>query len=866
MSETFDLPFTASLSKEFTQNLKAKYPQSNIYYEYLDIGKLKPSNRSPQRDIIFNKYQDIPMNAVFYEGVGAFELLNLNSEFAPQAGHFLMHYAGAFEASRYKNRPYDLKVENDYGKLILNVFELSKADTIFIVVKSGQKVAFTDLQKVDSKLEKLRLKQKVELIEFTTDTDVSSRINDYEGNAAVILTPFFIQIENTEYHLAESTKSLAALIEKPTFVHWDYMVNEHVIGGYVISSKLLAQEIVTGMVDFFAKRNPSLNEANIYAQLYNAPLLEKYDIDVRSLPAKSNVINKTAGPFDLFYLEAFTTIFILAALIIGLLILALWIRLLASQRKALSESGDALLLANERLTIATRHTQIGVWEYILHNKELVWDEWMFRHHGKEIDSTTPTIQQWQQFLDNTARVQFIASVKIAIEKGMPFVLDYEIHIGQKYSRILRLHGEAILNFEGQPIRLIGTVVDVTQELLCETQLQHERKKSAHVSNAKSKFIASTSHEIRTPLNVIVGSAELLENSSLSLHQQNSLSHIKASATSLMHMVNNILDLARIETGRLTIQKYSFDLQAFIQRVLASFNDELSRKALDIKLIDSPNLPAYVYSDPERIKQILSNLISNAIKYTDLGSIEVALSWQLDSPDSPYYKDSIREENQSGFLSFSVTDTGIGISAEQQAMVFDEFEQSNAQTYEQYSGSGLGLHVSQEIAKLLQGSITLDSRLKEGSCFVFSLPVTAAQPLNKTRVKAGPLVAPNLIGKRVLIVDDVDINRVIIARMLADSKAEIVFAENGLDAVQKSHQQQFDLILMDILMPVMDGLAASRAIRSDTSSSNNQVIIISFTTNAVEGDEQICLDAGMNAYLAKPVDRAALFETIEKWVN
>ena len=857
LTETSDLPFTESLVKELKDEIDARYAQNNIYYEYLDVGKLKPSSKNSLRDIIIDKYDSTALNAVFYDSQLAYDLINTENQFRPNAGHFLMHSNSKLDSTRYQKAPYTLFINNNYGRLIVTAFALTGAEKVFLVVKSGEKLGFTDLRKVRDTIETLGLENSVEFIDFTTHADTSSRINSFTGKGAVVVTPFYTIYENSEIYPAETARHLASLIKFPVFVHWDTMINDQVVGGYVISSKLVAREIAVAMANFFSNKTPSIDDTNIYTEVYNADLLDEFTIDIRALRSNAVLINKASKPFELSVNIAAVITLIIGGVGAGIFILFSWLKIVKVQQAKLSWSEKQIQQLSESLQVATSTTELGMWEYDVDTQVLIWDEWMFRHHSKSPESFTPSIDNWLSLLDPSASGDFKTAIMRSATKGFPFSKNYQVNTQNNQDRYLSVNAQAIMNIQDQAIRLVGSVRNTTQDIIHEQRISQEQAKSKSVIQAKSQFIANTSQEIRTPMNVILGSTELLTNTPLTLFQTNYVDMINSSANSLMYMVNDIHDLARLETGKLQIYKYNFDLQEFMQQVIASFERDVNAKGLNIKLIEASNLPAYVFCDAQRIKQVLFNLIDNAIKYTQIGHIELSVHWQ---------PNSFANDSDNGVLSFAVSDTGVGIREDKLPHVFEKFDAAHVQTFKHYSGSGFGLHITKDIAGLLNGEISVESKVNQGSRFVFSLPVAVSGFNTDIKRKTEPIQIPNLANKCVLIVDDVEANRIVISQMLLDSNIGTVFAENGLDALEKFKLQKFDFILMDVLMPLMDGFEATRAIRSGISDLNdNEIVIISLTAKAMHGDEQLCIEAGMDGYLSKPFACDELYEIIRRLV-
>jgi signal transduction histidine kinase/ActR/RegA family two-component response regulator len=871
MSEASNFSFNTSLNDEFAAHFKRKYPYSEIFYEYLDIDKLQASNYNSLQALLNYKYANTGIDAVVYQGLSAYQLLNQNNTFQAQAAQFLLRYtheqdlrvpstkqtkslvANSVNDSG-SNGHYELLVKEDYDILISNALVLSNASKVFVVLKSGNN-KLTNVQELKEKLSTSHNADKIELLNFTTATSLSQTVNRFKGKALVVLTPFEIRVNNIKYNPKETANYLAARMKAPVFVHWDSTIDEHVLGGYVISTDLIAKQLVYAITDFREKRMVGFNEENIYRHVYNAALLKQFKLTPSSPPQNTLITHQLDKPLTRFFNEFMVFASAACTLLLILTLTLLYLVKLRKQRNELHACEQEIRSSNEGLKIAANSSAIGLWEYIVDSDTLVWDEWMFRHHGITAQTFTPTKQNWLNIIRSSQRDAIKTGFYLAITKGSSLYSDYEVTVGKGRTRFLQINAEAIVDANNEPIKLVGTVVDITEQATLQHMLQSERNKLTNVSRAKSQFIASTSHEIRNPMNVIIGSAESLENTDLGPRQQQHVANIKHHSSRLVYMVNDILDLSKIETGSFKIRKHDFYLSPFVQRILASFEQSVSTKRLKLKVNLASDLPTIVHSDPRRIKQVIFNVIDNAIKYTDAGYVEIKLDWLSDTTST---------DGSRGLLSFSVIDTGMGIAPENQHAIFEKHDQSHAQTYQQYRDSGLGLHASKEIAKLLHGSLEVESKVEQGSCFTFSLPVIAIEPVAGSASANSLAQVPSMLNKQVLVVDDVSTNRIIVAQMLADSGATILFAENGEVAVEKAKHQRFDFIFMDILMPIMDGLEATNVIRNDASSASRNAIIISISAQALDIDEDLRTNAGMNDYLPKPIDKEALFASVYKF--
>ncbi len=378
-------------------------------------------------------------------------------------------------------------------------------------------------------------------------------------------------------------------------------------------------------------------------------------------------------------------------------------------------------------------------------------------------------------------------------------------------------------------------------------VEEERLKTqaASASTAKTEFLANMSHEIRTPMNGILGFAELLGSTELDREQQEYIGAIQVSAQSLRTIINDVLDLSKIEAGKLEIHPEPFSVEESIRGALQVVRPEAAKKHLELSYAVASDVPARIVADPLRIRQILINLLGNAVKFTECGSIRVAATLA------------------GGCVKFSVIDTGIGIPETAQKTIFDAFQQADGSITRRYGGTGLGLSICSQLVKLMNGAITVQSEPQHGSCFSFTVPVIAAPASAASAENGNFTTGPDASKKqlRILVAEDNVINQRLIIRLLEKEQHESILACNGIEAVDLASSRTFDMILMDVHMPELDGLEATRRIRASEDPSGLRVPIYAMTAAAMDRDREECFRAGMDGYLSKPIEIKKLKEIL-----
>ena len=449
--------------------------------------------------------------------------------------------------------------------------------------------------------------------------------------------------------------------------------------------------------------------------------------------------------------------------------------------------------------------------------------------------------------------------------------QYEFRVKQPDGALKWLRASASLRKESDgSVLWNGYWADVTEQKRLEEALQEAKEAADSANRAKSTFLATMSHEIRTPMNGVLGMIELLALTRLDAEQRTTVEIVRESGKSLLRIIDDILDFSKIEAGRLAVRPEAASIKEVIEGVFNIYSGNASSKGLLLKPVVDPQISHAVWVDPLRLRQILNNFVSNAIKFTAKGTIEIEaqLIERLDAEDR---------------VRFSVKDTGIGISAENQQQLFQPFSQAEGDTTRRYGGTGLGLTICRRLAGLMGGSIEMVSELGKGTTMILtvSLPIADPQDLRKTEPPASRdllstttrmrRLAPSVAqaqteGTLVLLVDDHPTNRMLLARQVKILGYAAQSAENGVDALDKWQSGRFGIVITDCNMPEMDGYELARTIRRiESANGGKRTPIIACTANALGGEAEICFAAGMDDYLAKPVELTQLLKKLDQWL-
>lgn len=493
-----------------------------------------------------------------------------------------------------------------------------------------------------------------------------------------------------------------------------------------------------------------------------------------------------------------------------------------------------------RLEFALASSNIGVWDVDLETDEMFWDDRTKALFGWEGDSRAYYgLADWVAVLHPDDRARAVAEAEIAAHGTGRFSSKYRILLPNGVVRHIRDVARVHTDAHGSR-RLVGLMWDITEEVRRQEELELKRVEAEAATTAKSRFLASMSHEIRTPMSGVLGVLGLMLDDPLPPHQRERARIALASAESLLEILNDILDFSKLEAAEVILGEEPVEIRSLIASIMELMSAVATRKGLHIGHTVSAAVPRYVLGDPVRLRQIATNFLSNATKFTERGEIIL----RVDYFDGP----------KGGTLSIEVEDTGIGVALEQQEAIFQRFIQADDSLARRAGGTGLGLAISSQLAELMGGRVALRSVPGMGSTFRLEVPSRPAEPAPAAEpAPHAPQISRQL---RVLLAEDHATNQYVIGAYLRCAGHQVTLVENGVDAVSAAESGEFDVVLMDVQMPVMDGLAAAAAIRR-LDGPAGAVPILALTASAMPGDREACLAAGMDGHLTKPITAKSL---------
>ena len=554
---------------------------------------------------------------------------------------------------------------------------------------------------------------------------------------------------------------------------------------------------------------------------------------------------------------------LIISVVTGTVLLLIFNGFLLFVQRARGHMAASLKEMEERLTIAVDGSDDGIFDWDIQNHKVFFSRRFFEMLGEEYDSSKVNIEYFKSLLhpddaDNawTYLEQYLA--------GNLSEYRQTFRMKHKSGRWIWIQsrGKALYKQDGKASRIVCIHTDITHTVQAQERLKAEKIEAEDANRAKSDFLAHMSHEIRTPLTAINGIVEIFERTrdSFTEKQQSLVGTLKSSTSSLIDLINDILDFSKIESGELELDEQGFVLDEIFENVISMMSLKASEKGVSFVFDYSALKGAEFYGDIKRIRQILVNLINNAIKFTDKGGVSISAE--------------VEARDDAELLKITVTDTGIGIDPENFDLVFQRFKQADSSVSRKYGGTALALPISKNLANLMGGDIFLNSELNKGTTFTLMLPIkiemagTVRQKDEEKSMKINDKVRSALHGeKKILVVEDYEGNIVILSYMFDELGVEYDVARTGLEAVNLWKKNYYDVVLMDIQMPVMDGFTATKEIREyEAQNALERTPIIGMTAHALVGDKDKCIECGMDAYLPKPLVEVDLQREILRYIS
>jgi PAS domain S-box-containing protein len=500
-----------------------------------------------------------------------------------------------------------------------------------------------------------------------------------------------------------------------------------------------------------------------------------------------------------------------------------------------------------RMKLANESAQIGVWEWDVVSGELIWDEWMYKLYGITENCFSGAYEAWTRCLHPDDMEESNKQLEDAVAGIGTFNPEFRVLHPNGQVRTIKASAEVIRDNDGNALKVIGVNYDITAKINAINQLEAAKHKAEQATQTKSEFLSNMSHEIRTPMNAILGGLQMVNTNSLDAKSKVMLKSAVSSSKSLLTIINDILDYSKIESNKLSLEQEPFSMSDIVKSVTFEVDGIVSNKGIQLVSNIDESFNDRWLGDIVRVKQILLNLLSNAVKFTEKGSVNI------------YLNEILYHEKQA--ISIEVADTGIGMREEALARIFDRFSQADNSTTRKFGGTGLGMSITLSLIRMMGGTIDVKSKVDRGTTIRVILPLSITNKSFSSLVQKS-MTPPPLRGKKILIAEDNEINQMVVQSMLESTNAALTIVDNGKQAVEAAKKEDFDLILMDIQMPEMDGVEAMQNI----SDFNKHIPIVALTANAMVDDVSNYLSQGFDAHVAKPIDISTLYGTLKSFIK
>jgi PAS domain S-box-containing protein len=510
-----------------------------------------------------------------------------------------------------------------------------------------------------------------------------------------------------------------------------------------------------------------------------------------------------------------------------------------------NEAEEALKESEKSLAKSQQIAHLGNWDWDIVTNDLWWSDEIYRIFGAKPQELEATYDAFLSFVHPDDRELVESSVNDTLSKRKPYSIDHRIVLADGAEKVVHEQGEVLFDGE-KPVRMVGIIQDITDFKRAYEGMNKAKEAAIEANRAKSIFLANMSHEIRTPMNAILGFSELLEDMVEDEEQKEYLAAVSSSGKTLLRLINDILDLSKIEAGKLELHYNAVDICSIFNEIKQVFSEKIKHKELVFLMEIDPSLPRGVLIDEVRLRQVLLNLVGNSVKFTHTGHIKLAAS----------YVETLGKKSTINLI-FSVEDTGIGIPKDQQELIFEEFKQQGVQIASKYGGTGLGLAITRRLVKMMGGEVFIDSKPGKGSTFSIIIKDVEIVPLEQA-VQSDEEAGMDYIkfnDASVLVADDVDFNRDLLEGFLKDKGINIIEARDGKEAVELTKLHRPDLVLMDVKMPKMNGYEAAKVLKDDEDLKTIPIIIL--TAFAMKESEETFKSTSGDSFLTKPVSKRDL---------
>lgn len=696
-------------------------------------------------------------------------------------------------------------------------------------------------QELSQQIQPFKERLDFQVLQETNKTLILSKVRGLNNSSLILCGPFNRDQDGRILNSSKATAEICTNSKVPVYGLWDSQLGMGIVGGKLLSGRAQGENAAALVVEALKGEKPSTVQNGSATLEFDLQQMDRFGISQQSLPTGSKVIDARHSNYDQYNSLILALATMLLSIVLGLVtISAIHIR----QRSAI---GNELKESERKYRELEAQLPQTVFELDSSGNITFINRYGSQALGYLPEDLMAGLNI-QQVVAAEDKEKVNRDIKLALE-GIPQVHEYRLQKKDGTTFPAIAYSIPVVR-RGKAEGIKGIFLDISERKRAEEDLKSAMKAAQAAARAKSDFLANMSHEIRTPMSAVIGMTSLLSDTDLNEDQKDYLETIRTSGHALLAIINDILDFSKIERGMIELEYKPLRIQDCIKEGISLVSSQASEKGLKIHYKPEGYIPETVMGDATRIRQVLVNLLSNAVKFTERGSVEVrALASKLQ--DSSYE------------LHISVKDTGIGISQETSAKLFQPFSQADASTSRKYGGTGLGLAISKRLVELMGGRIWFESKEWEGSIFHFT--ILASLPDNTPEItapasqaKVEPKEAKDL---SILLAEDNPINQRIAVLMLKKLGYTADSVVNGKEVIDALNRRKYDVVLMDIQMPEMDGLQAAREIRKRWLLNGPRIVAL--TAYAIEGDREKCIEAGMDDYLCKPISLESLKAALER---